>query len=205
LKKLAILGASGHGKVVAEIAELNDWDEVIFFDDAWPRVSSIEHWKVSGNTDEMIKRIDDFEGAIVAIGNNLIRFNKTDHLLKSGFKLVKLIHPNAVVSKYAEIGKGTVIMAGTIINPFSKVGESSIINTSATVDHDCLIGEAVHICPGTNLSGGVIIGDRSWIGVGSVVRQCIKIGKDVVIGAGAVVVKDVKDGNTVVGIPAKPI
>lgn len=31
MKKLTIIGASGHGKVVADIAKLNGYDEIVFF------------------------------------------------------------------------------------------------------------------------------------------------------------------------------
>ena len=32
-KKIVIIGASGHGKVVANIAKLNGYDEILFLDD----------------------------------------------------------------------------------------------------------------------------------------------------------------------------
>ena len=205
MNKLAILGASGHGKVLAEIAELNGWCDIVFFDDAWPVVNSIEHWDVLGNTESLLVHIKEFHGAIVAIGNNTIRLLKTKKLADAGFKLINLIHPSAIVSKYSEIAYGTAVMAGAIINPFSKIGIAGIINTGSIIDHDCFIGDAVHVCPGVKLAGNVSVGNRTWIGIGSSVKQDIKIGKDVIVGAGAVVVKDIEDKTTVIGVPAKSI
>ena len=202
MKKLAILGAGGHGKVVAEIAELNGW-QVCFFDDDWLNIKQISDWPVLGGEKKLINNITDFSDAFVAIGNNQIRYEKSIYLTSLGFNLALLIHPKAIVSKYASIGSGTVVMAGAVVNPFAKVGVSSIINTASTVDHDCIIGACVHICPGANLAGEVSVGDLSWIGIGSVLKECIHIGKEVTVGAGAVVINAVPDNATVIGIPAR--
>jgi len=203
MKKLAILGASGHGKVVAEIAELIGWDEVVFFDDAFPSVEKIGVWPVRGTTEDMVTDVDVYTAAIVAIGDNHIRLEKSNYLLSKGFKLETLIHPRSTVSKYAEVGVGTVVMAGAIINPFTSIGLSSIINTSCSIDHDCTIAEGVHISPGAHVAGGVSIGEMSWLGIGSVVKQGIAISDSVIVAAGAVVVNDVPCNSIVKGVPAK--
>jgi len=203
VKKLAVLGASGHGKVVAEIAELLGFEEVVFFDDAFPQINIIGGWKVIGGTDDLVSASGEFSEAVVSIGNNKVRLEKSRLLLLKGLKLGTLLHPNAVVSKYASIAQGTVVMAGAVINPFASIGLSSIINTACSIDHDCVIGEGVHISPGSHIAGGVSIGDLSWLGIGSVVKQDVNIGSSVTVGAGAVVVNDILDGSIVVGIPAK--
>ena len=203
MSTLAILGASGHGKVVAEIAELQGWKEIVFFDDAFPKVKNIGIWKVLGTTDDLISNADKYTTVIVAIGNNQIRLEKSKFLLSQGFKLEKLIHPSSTVSKYAEIEVGTVVMAGVVINPFTLIGMCSIINTSCSVDHDCVVGDGVHISPGVHVAGGVSMGELSWLGIGSVIKQGVKIGHLVTVGAGAVVVNDVPDNAVVKGVPAK--
>jgi sugar O-acyltransferase (sialic acid O-acetyltransferase NeuD family) len=205
MKRLAILGASGHGKVVAEIAELCGWNEIHFYDDNWPAVSTNGPWNVLGNTEGLVKNSNAYNGVIVAIGSNPIRYDKSMYLLSQEFNLATLIHPFATVSGYSEIGQGCVVMAGAVINPFVKIGAASIVNTSATVDHDCTIGHGVHIGPGVNVAGTVIIGALTWLGIGSSIKQCISIGCQVVVGAGAVVVNNISDGLTVVGIPARAI
>lgn len=174
-----------------------------FFDDAWPSIQYVGVWQVLGTTKELLANVTDFSGAIVAIGNNRIRFDKSMLLQSLGVKLVSLIHPGAIVSRYAKINPGTIVMAGAVINPFVKVGMSSIINTASTIDHDCILGDCVHVSPGANLAGAVSVGDLSWIGMGSVLKQCINIGKEVTVGAGAVVINNVPDNSMVMGVPAR--
>jgi sugar O-acyltransferase (sialic acid O-acetyltransferase NeuD family) len=210
MKRIAILGASGHGKVVAEIAELNGFDEVVFFDDAWTdnggnKGGSAEFpWDVIGNTESLLGSHGKYEGCVVAIGHNKTRLEKHTLLKQAGARFVSLIHPAATVSKYTELGEGSVVMANATINPFVKVGEACIVNTGATIDHDCILQDAVHVSPGANLGGGVGLGSYSWVGIGACVKQGIKIGSDVMVGAGAAVVKEVPDHQTVLGLPARP-
>jgi sugar O-acyltransferase (sialic acid O-acetyltransferase NeuD family) len=211
MKRLAILGASGHGKVVAEIAELNGFTDVVFFDDAWTGKDGEEKWslgfpwRVVGNTESLISSHEEFDACIMGIGHNVTRLKKQSLLKESGVHFIPLIHPSATVSSYAEVGEGTVVMANVVVNPFAKIGSGCILNSGATIDHDCILGEGVHVSPGANLGGGVEIGCRSWIGVGSCVRQYLKIGSGVIVGGGAVVVKDVPDHQTVVGVPARAL
>lgn len=203
MKRLAVLGASGHGKVVADCAELCGWGEVSFFDDAWPDLQSKGAWRVHGDTAALLESISEFEGVVVAIGNNAIRQAKLNALFEAGAILAVLIHPAAVLSRYAVIGAGSVVLAGAVVNVDCHIGVGAIINTGATVDHDCVLGEAVHISPGVHLAGGVSVGSLSWVGIGASVRQLVRIGSDVMIGAGAAVVADVPDACTVAGVPAR--
>jgi sugar O-acyltransferase (sialic acid O-acetyltransferase NeuD family) len=203
MKRLAILGAGGHGKIVAECAELSGWKNIVFFDDTSPRKTTNGYWPVVGNSSDLLEQVKDFDGVLVAIGNNTVRQNELSKLFKAGAKIPVVIHPSAVVSRYASIDAGSVVVGGVVINTDCKIGKGAIINTSATIDHDCLLGDFVHVCPGTNLAGGVTVGDRSWVGIGSAVRQMINIGSDVMVGAGSVVVSDVSDCSVVIGVPAR--
>ncbi|MBV1928180.1 MAG: NeuD/PglB/VioB family sugar acetyltransferase [Gammaproteobacteria bacterium] len=203
MKTLAILGGSGHGKVVAEIAELVGWQDIVFFDDAFPAISSVGAWKVRGTTDDLVASADKYPAVIVAIGENAVRLDKSKYLYSKDFKLATLLHPCATISKYANVCSGTVVMAGAVINPFVSIGMASIINTSSSIDHDCMLGEGVHVSPGVHVAGDVSIGDLSWLGIGSVVKQCVEIGSSVIVGAGAVVVNNIAPNLLVKGIPAK--
>lgn len=205
MKRLALLGASGHGKVVADMALLSGWDEVVFFDDAWPQRRVNGPWNVHGNGADLLEGLDQFDGVFVSIGDCHIRFDKQRTLKGAGAHLATIVHPSAIVSRYATLGAGVAVMAGAVINIDVIVGDSGIVNSGATVDHDCRLGDAVHICPGAHLSGNVIVGPGSWIGVGAAVRQDLKIGKHVVVGAGGVVVSNVEDYLTVIGNPARPL
>jgi sugar O-acyltransferase (sialic acid O-acetyltransferase NeuD family) len=204
-KRLALLGASGHGKVVADTALAAGWQAVVFFDDAWPGTNVNGSWPVVGNTTDLLARLAEFDGVLVSIGNAMIRLRKQRELQAAGAAIVSVVHPRACVSPFANIGTGTVVMAGAVVNVDATVGAASILNTCSSVDHDCVLADAVHISPGAHLSGNVHVGEGSWIGVGAAVRQGILIGANVTVGAGAVVVKDVAVGLVVVGCPAAPL
>tara|TARA_B100000795_G_scaffold139615_1_gene104512 strand:+ start:1059 stop:1676 length:618 start_codon:yes stop_codon:yes gene_type:complete len=199
---IAILGASGHGKVVAEIAELCGYQKIVFFDDSKDK-SKCESWKINGDTDKLVSTLEAFDACIVAIGDNKIRMEKIRLLQSNNAKITSLIHPLASVSKYSVIQKGTVIMANAVINPFATIGISCIINTNSTIEHDCLIGDGVHISPNVAIAGEVSIGSETWIGIGSSVKQNIKIGINVMVGLGSVVINDIPDNAKAFGVPAK--
>ncbi len=203
MKKLAILGAGGHGKVVGDAAVAGGWDAVCFFDDAWPQKPETATWPVVGTTSDLLWGGERFDGAVVAIGNNLVRLEKQAELSAAGVAVVSIIHPAAVVSSYAHVGEGSVIFAGAVLNPFARLGRGCILNTGASVDHDCELADGVHVAPGAHLGGIVKVGKATTIGIGASVKQCVSIGACVVVGGGAAVVGDVSDGSTVVGVPAK--
>ncbi|CAH6980898.1 Acetyltransferase [Vibrio chagasii] len=202
MKSCAILGASGHGKVIAEIAELNGYQNIVFFDDRWPSLKAVEHWSVSGDTSTLLSNVKEYDLTVVAIGHNATRCSKQRELSSAGANFDVLAHPSAVISNYANIGIGSVVMANAVVNPFSHIGMSCIVNTGSTVDHDCKLAEGVHISPGVNLAGGVEVGKNTWIGIGSQIKQLVVIGCDAVVGAGSTVINNVPNFKTVVGSPA---
>ncbi|MGQ7019353.1 acetyltransferase [Vibrio cholerae] len=202
---VAIFGASGHGKVVAEVVELNGLANIMFFDDRWPKLTTVEHWPVCGNFKTLLSNIGNFDQVYVAIGCNEIRLNKHLKLMALGASSTPLVHPKAIVSRYVSLGYGTVVMAGAVINPFCDIGEACIINTSCSIDHDSVLSDGVHIGPGARLSGSVSVGRESWVGIGASVKQLVTIGNSVVVGAGSTVIGHVSNGQTVVGCPAKSL
>ncbi len=199
MKNLIIFGAGAHAKVLIDcIEEEAKFNINRLFDDN-PILSTLFSYPVS-KINTYISSADDH--SIIAITNGKIR-KKIAESLNTSF--VTTVHPTAVVSKYATIGKGTHILAGSIINAAAVVGNHCIINTGTVVEHDCIIGDYVHLSPNTSIGGGVKIGECTHIGIGASVIQNISIGSNVIIGAGAVVVSDIPDNCTAVGIPAKPI
>lgn len=203
--RLGILGASGHGKVVADAAKLSGWDEVVFFDDAWPELLQNGAWAVVGDSDALLRGAKSLDGVVVAIGNNNIRQMKQRELTDLGLRFVSVIHPTACVSEHAVVGVGSVVFANAVINAFAEVGEGCIVNTGAVVEHDCVMGDFAHVSPNALLAGGVKVGSLAWVGGSASVRQLIKVGEGAVIGMGSVVTKDVQPGATVVGNPANPL
>lgn len=194
MSKLVIIGASGHGKVIADIAIRVGYTDIVFLDDN-NSITECAGFPVVGKTTDAADLTGD---KIVAIGNAEVR----ERIQKNLTNVVSLIHPSAVISRSVKIGNGTVVMGGAVINSDSKIGDGCIINTCSSVDHDCVVGDYAHISVGSHLAGTVQIGRRSWIGIGAVVRNNLSICSDCVIGAGAVVVKDIAVPGTYIGVPA---
>jgi sugar O-acyltransferase (sialic acid O-acetyltransferase NeuD family) len=200
-KRLAILGASGHGKVIADLAEQLGYI-VQFYDDAYPNKSMIEHWPIEGTFDDLLLLDSTQVDVVVAIGHNQTRQQKITLLLDEGFTLPTLVHLSATVSQYSKIQQGSVVFAGAVVNAFAHIGKGVIINSSAVVEHDCLIGDFSHICPNAALAGGVIVGTGCWLGIGSQVKQLVELGDHCFVGAGSTVLKNIPSHVTAFGSPA---
>jgi len=203
--RLAILGASGHGKVVADAAEAAGWQEVVFFDDAWPGLQENGPWLVKGDTNVLIDSLGAYDGVVVGIGNNAIRANKQVQLVNAGATVVTIIHPTATVSPHARVGTGSVVFAQAVVNACANVRAGVIVNTGSVVEHDCVVGDFSHISPNAVLAGGVRLQEQCWVGAGASVRQLLEVGKAAVVGMGSVVTKNVSAGVTVAGSPAKKL
>lgn len=195
---ICLYGASGHGKVLKDIAFSQNMNIVVFFDDN-PEINILQDVKVL-KTNEICD-FNDFK-FVISIGDNQIR-KKISKQLKVKFDI--LIHKLAVISDSITIKEGTVIMSSVVVNSDSIIGKHCILNTSCVIEHDCVIGDYVHISPNATITGGVTIGDGAHIGAGAVVIPEIKIGKWATIGAGTVIIKDVPDYATVIGNPGKVI
>jgi len=201
---LLVVGAGGHGKVVADTAmEMGCWSRIGFVDDRGGYLQQVAGVQVVGCLADLKSLRSEWSAAVVAIGDARQRLGILEGIRDLKFELPVIAHPSAVVSRLATVGAGTVIFAQAAINAGASVGAGCIVNTGATVDHDCQLGDGVHVCPGVNLAGNVRVGARSWIGIGSAVRQGISIGWGVMVGAGSVVIQDVPDAVTVYGVPAR--
>ena len=204
MSRLIIIGAGGHGKVVAETAILMKcWDEIVFADDRFPDLASIGAWPVVSDIAKLKSNSGGYHDFIVAIGTNKIRLKIQKSLIEYNLVPVSVIHPSATISPTASIGIGTAIFANVVINANTSIGDACIINTAASVDHDCNLSDGVHISPGAHLAGEVSVGKASWLGIGSSVIQCINIGQDVIVGAGAAAVSDIPNGVVAKGVPAR--
>jgi sugar O-acyltransferase (sialic acid O-acetyltransferase NeuD family) len=201
--RLLIVGAGGHGAVVAETAAATgSWKAIEFIDDklAGTEVVGFAVLPAGGDLGD---HLNDATELVVAVGNNARRLELLKTAAKSGASLAKVIHPSAQISGSAVVDAGCVVFAGVVVNARAKVGVGTILNSAATVDHDCVLGDGVHVSPGANLAGGVTVGECSWIGIGSAVREGVTIGDDVMVAAGAAVVSDIPDRATVGGVPAR--
>ena len=194
MNKLLIIGAGGHGKVVADTAEASGYSNIVFLDQSWPEQVENGRWKVAGKPKQSDVTM------FCAVGKNDIRAHIFEeyHLNNSPV----LIHPSAILSPTVKMGPGALVVAGSVVNADTSIGRGAILNTACSLDHDCMIGDFVHVSPGAHLAGGVRVGDGTWIGIGAIVREGVRIGKNVIVAAGAAVVCDIEDGVRVGGVPA---
>ncbi len=205
MRRLVIIGASGHGRVAADVARRRGYREIVFLDDN-RELRNCGKYPVIGTAADFRRLVDEMRipsEFFVAVGNAGIREALQKKLEYAGGTPVTLVHPDAVIGDEVRIGAGSVMMAGAVINPGTVIGGGCIINTSSSVDHDCMLGDYVHIAVGAHVAGNVMIGNAAWIGAGATISNNLRICDRCVIGAGAVVVSDIRKRGKYVGIPAK--
>ena len=196
--KVILYGASGHCKVIIDILQ-NSQIEVDCIIDDNPKSQPILGYEIFNSNHVAL---NEKSNLILSIGNNEVR-KALSQKLKVDYS--KALHPKAIISKFASIDVGTVVMAGAVINADVKIGKHCIVNSAAIIEHDCVINDFAHISPNASLAGNVSVGEGTHVGIGAVVIQGIKIGKWAVIGAGTVAINDVPDFAVVVGNPGKVI
>jgi len=197
-----LYGAGEHAKVIADMMEgagLN----LIYSIDKKPASSLLLNKYPVYLSSHPIEVTRSFR-YVIAVGNNTYRKRIAEEEL-SQTNFGTIIDSNAIVSKYAVIEHGCVVMPGATINVDAHIGKHCIINTNASVDHDCVLGDYVHVSPNASLAGNVQVGEGTHIGIGAIIIQGLKIGKWCTIGAGSAIIRDVPDGATVVGNPGRII
>lgn len=202
-KKVIIIGAGGHAKVIADIIEKSGDQIVGFLDDKIEKNTIIvKGYKVIGDLNNRFPLSianKDYE-FITAIGDNKKR---KEISTSPNLKFYTAIHPSAQIGLDVKIEEGTAIMANVCINSSARIGKHCIINTGAIIEHDNIIENFVHISPNATLGGTVKVGENTHIGIGSVVKNNITICQNCTVGAGAVVVKNIEKEGTYIGVPAR--
>lgn len=160
---------------------------------------------IGGDDAKLPKAITHFVVGLGSTGDAAARRRVYEAALARGLKPLTVVHPAAVVSRFARLGPGCAVFAGAVVNAGASLGANAIVNTGAIVEHDCVIGDHAHIATGARLAGGVTVGTGAHVGVGACARQGARIGAGAVIGAGAAVVADIPARATAVGVPAKPV
>lgn len=200
MNKLVIIGAGGHGKVIADNALKNGYTDIKFLDDC--TVGECMGFPIVGTSADAEKLNDGKTDFIIGIGNNAIRKKIAK---KYSVNWVSLIHPSSQIAVNVTIGKGTVIMANAVVNPCAEIGNHCIINTAAVVEHDNVIEDYVHISPRAALGGTVCVGEETHIGIGATVINNIEICGKCIIGASSAVIRNIENSGTYVGVPARKI
>ncbi len=197
-ERIIVIGAGGHGKVVADIAQKSGCREVAFVDDR--ATGSPMGIPIIGTAADLPALNDGRTGFVIAIGSNAFRQTLAE---RYAINWVTLVHPSAQIGAGVTLGRGTVVLANAVINPCVQIGAHCIINTCAVIEHDNIIGDYTHISPNAALGGTVTVGSLTHIGIGAAIRNNIRITDNCVIGAGACVVSDLTEPGTYIGVPAR--
>ena len=198
MNRLIIIGAGGHGKVVADIAAKIGYTDICFADDH--AKGQCLGFPILGGTAHLEAWNDGATDFVIGIGNNAVRKKIAEEY---DINWVRLVHPSAQIGLRASIGRGTVVMAGAVINACAGVGEHCIINTRAVVEHDDRIGNYVHLSPGVTLSGTVTVGECTWLGTGTSVINNVDICANVTVGVGSVVIRSIQKEGIYYGLVGK--
>jgi sugar O-acyltransferase (sialic acid O-acetyltransferase NeuD family) len=200
-----VYGASGHGKVVADILRTQGVSVAGFIDDAAPTNSAeILGLRVLGDGDWLFREAECRKVVVaLGIGDNAARRRIAERCMGPGVELLTAIHCSAVVAPSAHLCPGVVVMATAVVNPDAQIGVGVIINTAAIVEHDCQVGDFAHLSPNATMGGGARLGTLSWLGMGANIIHGVTVGSGTIIAAGAVVVRDIPDHVVAMGIPAR--
>jgi acetyltransferase EpsM len=205
-RKLIIIGAGGHGRVVLDAARSADWQVIGFIDRDQTVGSEVNRCAVLGDDTLLEARYGFRESQfVVAIGDQRRRRALCDRIRTANGMLASVIHSAAILSEYASIGPGTVVLAGATVNPNARIGAHCIINTGAIIEHDCTLADGAQIGPGATLAAGVTVEPDGFVGAGAVVIPGVRLGAGSVLGAGAVAIADLEAGAVAVGVPARTV
>jgi sugar O-acyltransferase (sialic acid O-acetyltransferase NeuD family) len=203
---VVVYGASGHGKVVADVLLAGGVRVLGFVDDGYAsRPASVLGLPVLGSFDALLSLVGGGTPCDVAlgIGDNAARARVFERCATAGIRLRAAIHPRATVAQSAVISDGALVGAGAVVNPDAVVERGAIVNTHAVVEHDCRVGEFAHISPNATMGGASRVGAFAQLGTAAALLPLVHVGRGSIVGAGAVVVRPLPDGVVAVGVPAR--
>ena len=203
-KPLVLVGGGGHCKSVLEAAESAGYSILGVLDMPEEVGKEILSTNVIGTDDDIPAYVHKAEFVITVgfIKNPAIRIKLYNKIKEAGGKLATVIASTAHVSKYAEIGEGTVVLHQAFVNADAKVGCNVILNNFVNIEHDAVIGDQCHISTGAMVNGECKVGNNCFIGSQSVLANCITVGDDIVVGAGSFVRKSITEKGIYSGNPA---
>lgn len=207
MKKIIIIGAGGHAKVLIDaLLSANEHIYALTDNNSKRKGSKVFGIPIIGDDEKILSYASNEILLVNGLGSThstALRKKLYNKWITKGYEFKTIIHPSATVSLLANIAKASQILANAVVNASASVAENCIINTAAIVEHDCQIDKHVHIAPNATVLGGVNIGAESHIGAGATILQNLAVGERCLVGAGAVVVKSVATGQKVLGVPAK--
>lgn len=163
--KLLILGAGEYGQVVKELAR-NQYSTIDFLDD--------NSLVAIGKLDDYKKFKDEYENALVAIGNNEIREKWIDKLIDTGYNLPTIISDKAYVSPYVVLEKGCIVETMAVINANALIEKGSIVSSGAVINHNAVVHKFCHIDCNSIVGADAVVPEKMHLNYGQVITKVAK-------------------------------
>lgn len=207
MARVVVVGASGHGRKVADALQQCGHTVVGFIDTHKPAGTAAGAHVVLGAEADLPSLVAQhaIDGVVVGIGDNATRLAVAGRVAATAPHLpfVNVVHPAAHVAPGTVMGGGVVVMPGALVSIGCNLGAHALVDSGASLDHDSTLADGASLAPGVTVGGGTIIGYCTAIGIGATVIHGRTIGAHAVVGAGSVVVRDLPGHSVAYGVPAK--
>jgi sugar O-acyltransferase (sialic acid O-acetyltransferase NeuD family) len=203
-KKLILVGGGGHCKSVIDVAECAGCTILGILGRPEEVGNKVLGYEVVGTDDDMAKYVDvaEFVVTVGQIKSASLRVKLHEMVEQVGGRLAIVVSPTAHVSKYAQLGVGTVVMHHAVINADAIIGKGCIINTFANIEHDVVVGDYSHVSTGAMVNGGCVLGNGCFVGSQGVLSNGVTIVDGIIISAGAFVSQPLFEKGVYAGNPA---
>lgn len=213
--RVIVLGGEGDGAVAAslieDLADARPAGESLvllgFLNDAgagevlgYPVLGTLASWERWRGEGDVF-----FLAALHKVKESRRRFALVEGLGIPVERFVSVVHPTAVVSRHARVGRGTVVGPHATLMPGATVGDHCSLRASASVGHDCVVEDFCYLGPNSTLAGRSVMRRGAHLGPNASVLEGRTVGAHAVVGLGTSVLKDVGESDVVFGCPARRI
>jgi sugar O-acyltransferase (sialic acid O-acetyltransferase NeuD family) len=208
MRDIIIIGSGGHSRsVISIVKKANKWKNLSIIDTQYNgNIETILSVPIVGGMEFLDTVNINITDIFIAIGDNFLRRDMINLVIKKGFKIPNLIHANSILDQDVILGYGNFIGSGANLGPDVRIGNGNIVNTLVNLDHESKIGNYNQLAPSSVLCGRSVIGDLTLLGANSTIIDGLEIADKTIIGAGAVVIHNIENsGMTFTGVPAKKI
>lgn len=206
-KPIYLLGIGYGTPIFIELAEACGYHIAGLYHYNSDRTGEIDHdYKILGSFNDLLSQDLQGKNFCLTMGDMSIKQLVSLNITHRGGKLPTLIHPTAIISRFAEVSScGVLVSSHCEIHNDTTIGEGCVLWPQAMVDHDCHIGEYTFMGPKSYVGAYTEVESRAFIGQGSVLisGKAKHIGNDALVGAGSVVTKPVPDKAILAGNPAR--
>lgn len=209
MKKIFLLGVGRNTPVFIDLAEQSGFEVVGLYHYNELKTGEMDYgYQIIGSFKDLYSEALADRNFLLTMGDNIIRTRVANKIRSLGGITPNIIHPTAVISRFAKIlNGGVVISAFSHIQAFSEIEIDTIVLSGVNISHNSVIGRACFIAGGATIGAYTTLDDYVFIGQGTLTisGKVARIGKEAYIGAGSLVTKSIMPGSIVAGRPAKPL